>query len=95
MKKAREMELTPAEVRAIRAHKGTRPSPAFVAAKVRAMRVRLDLSQAEFAAMLRVPKPTLQNWEQGRRVPEGPALALLLLVDKIPEVVSEVLARSA
>ena len=95
MKKSREISFTRAEVKAIVAHKGARPSAAFVAAKVRAIRARLGKSQTEFAAMLRVPRPTVQNWEQGRRVPEGPALALLLLADKVPDVVSRVLAKTA
>ncbi|HEY3322762.1 MAG TPA: helix-turn-helix domain-containing protein [Planctomycetota bacterium] len=95
MKPAREIIFSKEEVRAIRLHKGRRPSPAFIAAKVRSIRTRLGMSQAEFAAMLRISKPTVQNWEQARRVPEGPALALLLLADKVPDVVSEVLARTA
>jgi putative transcriptional regulator len=97
MKKAREISLTPAEVKAIRSNKNKtkRPSAAFIAAKVRSIRDRIGMSQSEFAMMLRVPKPTLQNWEQGRRIPEGPALALLLLADKVPDVVQEVLSRTA
>lgn len=81
---ARKLKLTQLEVTAIGAHTGKRPSPPFVAAKVRSIRERLDMSQAEFAAMLRVSKATLQNWEQARCTPEGPALSLLLLVDKVP-----------
>jgi DNA-binding transcriptional regulator YiaG/predicted nucleotidyltransferase len=44
------------------------------------------LTQAEFAAMLRVSLRTLQNWEQGRRVPEGPAQVLLQMAARYPEM---------
>lgn len=92
---ARELELTPSQVRSIRKHKGPRPSPAFIAAKVRSIRRRLGLSQSQFAAMLRVPKSTLQNWEQGRRKPEGPALALLIIAERAPAAVLEALHRKS
>ena len=44
---------------------------------VRAIRNKLGVSQGEFASMIGVSVSTLQNWEQGRRRPEGPAQALL------------------
>ena len=53
----------------------------------RAIRKRLGLSQSRFAAIIGVSVRTLQNWEQGRRQPEGPAKALLRVVDKDPEAV--------
>jgi len=95
MKPARKIEFTRDELRAIRANKGKRPSAAFVAAKLRSIRGRLNLSQSEFATMLRVSRATLQNWEQARCTPEGPALTLLLLVDRAPDNVSEILKRTA
>ena len=52
----------------------------------KAIRERLELTQAEFAARLRVSLRTLQEWEQGRRVPSGPALSLLRIADQEPEV---------
>jgi putative transcriptional regulator len=52
-----------------------------------AIRKRLGLSQSRFAAIIGVSVRTLQNWEQGRRRPEGPAKALLRVVDKDPEAV--------
>ncbi len=48
---------------------------------VKAIRAKTKLSQAAFAAKLRVPAPTLRDWEQGRRVPEGAARTLLGMVD--------------
>jgi putative transcriptional regulator len=73
-----------------------RPSRVFEfrPAAVKAIRARLRKSQSEFAVMIGVSVATLQNWEQGRRVPEGPARALLKVAAERPEVVAEVLGRS-
>lgn len=54
---------------------------------VKALRERIDLTQAEFSRMIGVSIKTLQNWEQGRREPEGPAKALLRVVEKEPQAV--------
>ena len=58
---------------------------------IKRIRRRLHVSQAQFSLMIGVSKSTLQNWEQGRREPEGPAKALLRVVDKRPEAVLEAL----
>jgi putative transcriptional regulator len=65
----------------------------FKPAAVKAIRARLRKSQSEFAVMIGVSVATLQNWEQGRRVPEGPARALLKVAAERPEIVAEVLGR--
>ncbi|HEX7324700.1 MAG TPA: helix-turn-helix domain-containing protein [Rhodanobacteraceae bacterium] len=52
--------------------------------KVKDIRRATGLSQAHFAALLDVRVSTLQNWEQGRRAPTGPARSLLRLIDKMP-----------
>jgi putative transcriptional regulator len=54
---------------------------------VRRVRRRLRQTQSEFAFMIGVSVGTLRNWEQGRRVPEGPARALLRVASKNPDVV--------
>ena len=54
---------------------------------VKAIRERLGLTQSSFAALMGVSSRTLQNWEQGRREPEGPAKALLRVVDCEPQAV--------
>ncbi len=51
---------------------------------IRALRRQLELTQAEFAALFGVSVHTLRNWEQGRRIPEGPARALLRVIEKEP-----------
>ncbi len=58
---------------------------------VKGLRERLGLTQAEFSRMIGVSIKTLQNWEQGRREPEGPAKALLRVVEKEPQAVMNAL----
>jgi putative transcriptional regulator len=58
---------------------------------VRKIREKSGLSQSQFARMLRVSPKTLQNWEQKRRQPNGPAIALLKVVDRNPEIVLKTL----
>lgn len=53
---------------------------------VRSIREHIGLSQSVFAGLLGISKRTLQDWEQGRRSPTGPARALLRIVYKHPEV---------
>ncbi len=55
------------------------------------IRRKLHVSQAEFAHILGVSVDTLQNWEQGRRRPEGAALALLKVAETNPKAVVEAL----
>lgn len=59
---------------------------------VRKIRAKLKLSQPEFAFMIGVSVATLQNWEQGRRRPEGPARALLRIAATHPDAVKDALA---
>ena len=49
----------------------------FTPADIKEIRSRMNKSQAEFALMIGAKVSTLQNWEQGRRLPKGPARALL------------------
>jgi len=63
----------------------------FRPADVKAVRAKLGASQAEFALMIGVSVATLRNWEQGRRMPEGPALALLKVAAKHPDIVVDAL----
>lgn len=55
------------------------------AAFARQVRVRCGLTQAAFAQKIEVPIETVRNWEQGKRVPRGPARALLKLIDTAPD----------
>lgn len=71
-------------IRAIKAGKGKRYT-VKMPDDVRAIRDRMNLSQSAFAALLDVSLRTLQDWEQGRRKPTGPAYALLRVATRHPE----------
>jgi putative transcriptional regulator len=62
--------------------------------EVRDLRRRACLTQQEFAAKLGVPVETIRNWEQGKRMPRGPARALLTLIAQAPDMVFAALAKS-
>ena len=64
----------------------------FKPADIKAVREKLDVSQSEFALMIGVSVSTLQNWEQGRRRPEGPARALLKIAAENPKALAEALS---
>jgi putative transcriptional regulator len=59
---------------------------------VRAIRDRLGLSQAEFAHRFGFGLATVRNWEQGRRVPHGPARILLKVIEREPDAVARALS---
>ena len=65
----------------------------FTPVDAKAVRQRLGKSQADFARMIGVSVSTLQNWEQGRRRPEGPARALLKVAASNPDAVAAALAN--
>ena len=58
---------------------------------VRAIRERLGLTQRQFAVRFGFSVNTLRHWEQGRRVPEGPARAYLIVIDREPKAVEKAL----
>ena len=57
----------------------------FPEPEARLIREKIGLSQNQFALLIGVSKRTLENWEQGRRHPTGPAKALLRILDVDPE----------
>ncbi len=61
---------------------------------VKAIREKAGLSQSELANMMRVSVRTLQNWEQGRRRPTGPASALIRIFEKAPKSAVEALCSA-
>ena len=63
------------------------------ASGVQAIRERTRLSQSEFAQLIGVSVKTLQNWEQDRRRPTGPAAALLRIIAKEPKFAIEAIHR--
>jgi putative transcriptional regulator len=71
------------------------PADAATAPTARDLRRRARLTQIEFAARLGVPVETIRNWEQGKRMPRGPARALLAVIAHAPETVFAALATGA
>ena len=61
---------------------------------VRRIRWKVDMSQSEFAAHFGVSVRTVQDWEQGRRVPSGASRAFLVVVDREPQAVRRALTAS-
>jgi putative transcriptional regulator len=70
------------------------PIEAAAPPAVRDLRRRAQLTQLEFAARLGVPVETIRNWEQGKRMPRGPARALLAVIAHAPETVFSALAKA-
>ena len=59
--------------------------------EIKSVREKLNVSQNDFALMIGVSVRTLQNWEQGRRQPEGPAKALLRVASRNPSAILDAL----
>lgn len=59
------------------------------------LRAFAGLTQLDFATALGISVHTLRGWEQGRRKPEGPAIALLRIVARHPKLIRENLASVA
>jgi putative transcriptional regulator len=68
------------------------PEEARSSSAVRELRRSARLTQLEFAARLGVPVETIRNWEQGKRLPRGPARALLAVIAHAPDTVFAALA---
>jgi putative transcriptional regulator len=67
---------------------------AYSPSRVQAVREKAQLSQAQFARLFNVSVRTLQNWEQARREPTGPAKALLRIVEREPAMALQALMPS-
>ena len=62
--------------------------------RVKVLRQRLEMTQAEFAKAFHLPITTLRDWEQHRSTPDAPARALLLAIERDPKVMRRLLADS-
>jgi putative transcriptional regulator len=76
----RDIKAYKAGKKVLRVHSLKQPAPP------RVIRVKLRLSQSAFAGLMGVSLRTVQDWEQGRRKPSGPAVALLRIAEQKPEV---------
>ena len=79
----REIKAHKAGKKQLRTHKIGEPSPP------RQIRLKLNLSQHAFAGLLGVSVRTVQDWEQERRAPKGPAKTLLRIAEQYPETLLE------
>ena len=62
---------------------------------IAALRHFVGLSQTQFAQAVEISVHTLRNWEQGRRKPEGPAIAFLKIAARHPSIIREQLNLAA
>ena len=81
----RDIKAYKAGKKKLRTHTLKEPAPPHV------IRAKLKLSQTAFAGLMGVSLRTVQDWEQGRRKPSGPAGALLRIAEQKPEVFTELL----
>jgi putative transcriptional regulator len=76
----RDIKAYKAGKKTLRVHSLKNPAPPKV------IRAKLKLSQSAFAGLMGVSLRTVQDWEQGRRKPSGPAVALLRIAEQKPDV---------
>jgi putative transcriptional regulator len=62
---------------------------------VKRLRESLGMTQEAFAAAYRIPVGTLRDWEQGRKRPDAPARAYLMVISRNPKVVADLLGEAA
>ena len=79
----REVKAYKASTKVLRVHALKTPAPPKI------IRTKLKLSQSAFAGLMGVSLRTVQDWEQGRRKPSGPAVALLRIAEQKPEAFME------
>lgn len=78
------------EIKAFKANRGSlRTRSLKEPASPTVIRTKLNLSQSAFAGLMGVSLRTVQDWEQGRRKPSGPAEALLRIAEQKPDVFLE------
>ena len=76
----RDVKAHKAGTKTLRVHSLKEPAPP------KSIRAKLKISQSAFAGLMGVSLRTVQDWEQGRRKPSGPAVALLRIAEQKPEV---------
>ena len=94
LRDGQEFPLAPVMPTAAPATTAAVPAETATLPAVRDLRRRARLTQQQFAARLGVPVETIRNWEQGKRMPRGPARALLAVIAHAPDTVFAALARA-
>ncbi len=79
-------------LRGIRQIKAGKPGRVLTLPSVSGIRGRMGLSQSQFAKLMGVSVRTLQDWEQGRRAPSGPARTLLIVAERSPRALLDAAA---
>ena len=92
LRDGQEFPLAPVMASPALATASVAPAEVEALPAVRELRRRARLTQLEFASRLGVPVETIRNWEQGKRMPRGPARALLAVIAHAPETVFAALA---
>lgn len=59
--------------------------------QIKSIREKTGTSQEIFADLINISPKTLRNWEQGQRVPTGPAMVLLKLLERDPKYIINLL----
>ena len=89
--------ITTSMKEAVAISQGTMPESGYIVhipetVNVKTIRAGLGLSQAGFAARFGLSLHSLRNWEQGKRTPDPAARAYLKVIEKAPDMVTEILA---
>ena len=63
--------------------------PNYEKEKIRSLRIKLGLTQKIFALVMGVSRKTVEAWESGKNIPQGPALRLLKMFDEDPELIKK------
>ena len=93
LRDGQEFPLAPVMAASPQAAVSSAPADTQAQSTVRDLRRRVRLTQLEFASRLGVPVETIRNWEQGKRMPRGPARALLAVIAHAPDTVFSALAK--
>jgi putative transcriptional regulator len=93
LRNGQEFPLAPAMVAKAASEASELEPAALETPPVRDLRRRAQLTQQEFAAKVGVPVETIRNWEQGKRMPRGPARALLAVIAHAPDTVFAALSK--
>ena len=79
-------------IREIKAGKVGRVTVVMEPTDIKKVRKNMGVTQVSFAALMNISVRTVQDWEQGRRQPKGPAQSLLAIAARRPDVMQEVFA---
>ncbi len=85
---------TDGTVKARRVRVTIKPVPTFTNEKIKEIRLKTGFSQAAFARAMGVPKKTVEAWECGRNIPNGPSRRLLQLIKENPESIKQLVVSA-